>query len=299
MKKYITIISIALLASCSNPIEEEMVTPATEEWTPVITRSGSTAEPKEYVVTTRWWNGGSRMDYHGFLKVGGETSSWVSGPPAWPTDETKEVEVFALDCGGEFQYMVDFLDDYKQYPYMVHYSKATAQSKPQKFTMKHMMAQLKVNILIHEELEHAPSDAEIKLRRTGRIKYGDNMELYLDANEFPLSAVNVPAFTKISISDQSSGYHDDEFECAPFIVVPQTLAAGTECLTFKVEDVQYTFTPETDLKLEPGKVHILTLSIIYNEDQTGEAVRAVELVDVKVTPWADGGTVDGGEAEEI
>ena len=298
MKKYITIIGLALLASCSNPIEEEMVTPGAEEWIPVITRSGSTAEPKEYAVTTRWWEGKSCMDYDAVLRVEGETSSWVSGPPKWPTDETKEIEVFALDCGGEFEYMVDILDDYKQYPYMVHYSKATAQNKPQKFTMKHLMAQLKVNILIHEEQEHAPSDAEIQIVRDGFITCGEaDGDIYLDVTGSRARSVSLPAFTKVSTSTQS-GYRDDDFECAPFIVVPQTLAAGTEFMTFKVEDVEYTFTPKTDMKLEPGKVHVLTLGVTYDEDHTGGSIPVVELIDVKVTPWKDGGTIDAGEAEE-
>ena len=298
MKKYITIIGMALLASCSNPIEEEMVTPGAEEWIPVITRSGSTAEPKEYAVTTRWWEGKSRMNYDGVLRVEGETSSWVTAPPQWPTDETKEIEVFALDCGGEFEYMVDILDDYRQYPYMVHYSKATARNKPQKFTMKHLMAQLKVNILIHEEQEHAPSDAEIQIVRNGFITCGEaDGDIYLDVKDRRARSVSLPAFTKVSTSTQS-GYRNDDFECAPFIVVPQTLAAGTEFMTFKVEDVEYTFTPKTDMKLEPGKVHVLTLGVTYDEDHTGGSIPVVELIDVKVTPWKDGGTIEGGEAEE-
>ena len=298
MKKYITIIGMALLASCSNPIEEEMVTPGAEEWIPVITRSGSTAEPKEYAVTTRWWDGKIRMNYDGVLRVEGETSSWVSGPPKWPADETKEIEVFALDCGGEFEYMVDILDDYRQYPYMVHYSKATARNKPQKFTMKHLMAQLKVNILIHEEQEHAPSDAEIQIVRNGFITCGEaDGDIYLDVKDRRARRVSLPAFTKVSTSTQS-GYRNDDFECAPFIIVPQTLAAGTEFMTFKVEDVEYTFTPKTDMKLEPGKVHVLTLGVTYDEDHTGGSIPVVELIDVKVIPWKDGGTIDGGEAEE-
>ena len=299
MKKYITIIGMALLASCSNPIEEEMVTPGAEEWIPVITRSGSTAEPKEYAVTTRWWEGKSRMDYDAVLRVEGETSSWVTAPPQWPTDETKEIEVFALDCGGEFEYMVDILDDYRQYPYMVHYSKATAQNKPQKFTMKHLMAQLKVNILIHEEQEHAPSDAEIQIVRNGFITCGEaDGDIYLDVTGRRARRVSLPAFTKVSTSTQS-GYRNDDFECAPFIVVPQTLAAGTEFMTFMVEDVEYTFTPKTDMKLEPGKVHVLTLGVTYDEDHTGGSIPVVELIDVKVTPWKDGGTIDAGEAEDM
>ena len=298
MKKYITIIGMALLASCSNPIEEEMVTPGAEEWIPVITRSGSTAEPKEYAVTTRWWEGKSRMNYDGVLRVEGETSSWVTAPPQWPTDETKEVHVFALDCGGEFEYMVDILDDYRQYPYMVHYSKATARNKPQKFTMKHLMAQLKVNILIHEEQEHAPYDAEIQIVRNGFITCGEaDGDIYLDVKDRRARSVSLPAFTKVSTSTQS-GYRNDDFECAPLIVVPQTLAAGTEFMTFNVEDVEYTFTPKTDMKLEPGKVHVLTLGVTYDEDHTGGSIPVVELIDVKVTPWKDGGTIEGGEAEE-
>ena len=297
MKKYITIVCMALLASCSNIIEEEQLQPATGDWTPVVTRSGSTAEPKEYAVTTRWWDGKSRMDYHGVLKVDGETSSWVSGPPQWPTDETKEIEVFALDCGGEFQYMVDFLNDSKQYPYMMHYSKATAANKPEKFTMKHMMAQLKVNVLIREEQEHEPYNGKIMLKRSGTVTC-NNGDIYLDISEWPTTSKNIPAFTKVSATTQASGYHDDDFETAPFIVVPQTIEAGAECLTFWVEDVQYVFTPKTDLILQAGKVNVLQLGITYSDDElTGGNFPKIDLLEVTVIPW-DKEIIQGGEAEE-
>ena len=294
MKKYITIVCMALLASCSNIIEEEQLQPATGDWTPVVTRSGGASESAQYVVALRW--GG--YDHKGVLIVDGETSTWASEAPAWPEDVNEEVEVFAFDDGGEFGHMVQFLDDSKQYPYMMHYSKATAANKPDKFTMKHMMAQLKVNVLIREEQEHVPYNGKIKFRHVGDVRYSDNGDIYLDASEWPTTSKNIPAFTKVSATTQASGYHDDNFETAPFIVVPQTIEAGAECLTFWVEDVQYVFTPKTDLILQAGKVNVLQLGITYSDDDsTGGSFPKVELLEVSVLPW-DVREIQGGEAEE-
>ena len=293
MKKYITIVCMALLASCSNIIEEEQIQPATGDWTPVVTRSGGTSEPADYAVALRW--GG--YDHKGVLIVDGETSTWASEAPAWPEDVNEEVEVFAFDDGGEFGHMVQFLDDSKQYPYMMHYSKATAANKPDKFTMKHMMAQLKVNVLIREEQEHVPYNGKIKLKRSGTVTC-NNGDIYLDLSEWFTTSKNIPDFTKVSATTQASGYHDDDFETAPFIVVPQTIEAGAECLTFWVEDVQYVFTPKTDLILQAGKVNVLQLGITYSDDDsTGGSFPKVELLEVSVLPW-DVREIQGGEAEE-
>ena len=293
MKKYITIVCMALLASCSNIIEEEQVQPATGDWTPVVTRSGGTSESAQYAVALRW--GGK--EHEAVLIVDGETSRWASGAPAWPTDENEEVEVFAFDDGGEYGYITDFLHDKSQYPYIMHYSKATAANKPDKFTMKHMMAQLKVNVLIREEQEHEPYNGKIMLKRSGTVTC-NNGDIYLDISEWSTTSKDIPAFTKVSATTQASGYHDDDFETSPFIVVPQTIEAGAECLTFWVEGVQYVFTPKTDLILQAGKVNVLQLGITYSDDDlTGGSIPKVELVDVTVAPWIER-EIQGGEAEE-
>lgn len=293
MKKYITIVCMALLASCSNIIEEELVQPATGEWTPVVTRSGGASRSAEYAVALHW--GGK--EHEAVLIVDGKTSTWASEAPVWPTNENEEVEVFAFDDGGEYGYIPDFLHDKSLYPYMMHYSKATAANKPDKFTMKHMMALLKVNILIREEQEHEPYNGKIMLKRSGTVTC-NNGDIYLDISEWSTTSKDIPAFTKVSAITQASGYHDVDFETAPFIIVPQTIEAGAECLTFWVEDVQYVFTPKTDLILQAGKVNVLQLGITYNDDDlTGGSIPKVELVDVIVQPWVER-EIQGGEAEE-
>lgn len=301
MKKYMTLLLIGLLASCSSTDTPQ---PPADEWLPVVSRTEGSTDTKEYLVTLKYGNTSSE----GTL-VAGASSSWKDNHnPVWPNDDTS-VDVFALHPA--LTTMPTELGDDKVYT--MHHSKADKNDKPGSFTMNHLMAQLKVHILIHEEQVHTPHDGVINLRRKGTIRYGGEKSPYLDASSHASQPVSLGTFKKVSSDDgtavQSSEWHDDDFENEPMTVVPQTFKAGEDCVTFQVEDVVYVFKPQKDITLEVGKINILWLGITYSEPEmddngnssgsgTGGAIPVVELEGITVTPWVSGETINGGEAQE-
>lgn len=298
MKKYMTLLLIGLLASCSSTDTPQ---PPADEWLPVVSRTEGSTDTKEYLVTLKYNNTLSE----GTL-VAGATSSWKdSHKPVWPNDDTS-VDVFALHPA--LTTMPTELGDDKIYT--MHYSKADKNHKPSSFTMNHLMAQLKVHILIHEEQVHTPHDGVINLRRKGTIRYGGEKPPYLDADPHEVQQVSLGTFSKLDGTiAQSSEWHDDDYENEPMTVVPQIFKAGEDCVTFQVEDVVYVFKPQKDITLEAGKINILWLGITYSEPEvddngnssgsgTGGAIFIVELEGITVTPWETGETVNGGEAVE-
>lgn len=299
MKKYMTLLLIGLLLTACSSTDTPQ--PPADEWLPVVSRTEGSTGTKEYLVTLKYGNTSSE----GTL-VAGANSSWKDNhKPSWPTDDTS-VDVFAL-YPALTSMPTEFGDDQV---YTMHHSKANKNNKPNQFTMNHLMAQLKVHILIHEEQVHTPHDGIINLRRKGTLRYGGEKPPYLDADPHEVQQVSLGTFSKMDgTTAQSSEWHDDDFENEPMTVVPQTFKAGEDCVTFQVEDVVYVFKPKDAIILEAGKINILWLGITYSEPEvddngnssgsgTGGAIPIVELQGITVADWTDGGTINGGEAVE-
>lgn len=301
MKKYMILLFLGLFVSCSS---NEPIQMSQDDWLPIVSRADGTEDAKEYLVTLKYDNTSSE----GTL-VASTTSSWKNNrKPMWPNDNTL-VDVIALHPAPST--LPDELGDDKIYT--MHHSKTTSSNKPNQFIMHHLMAQLKIHILIHEEQVHIPYDGIIHLRRKGTIEYSGE-EPCLDASSYDIQKVTLGVFSKVTTSDdgtsaQSSEWHDDDFENTPMTVVPQTFKSGEDCVTFKVENVTYVFKPEEDIKLTPGKINVLWLGVTYSEPEVdengnsssgiGSTVSIVKLEAITVADWLNGGNISGGKAEEI
>ena len=92
--------------------------------------------------------------------------------------------------------------------------------------------------------------------------------------------------------EDDSTESDEHWVNTAQLVIPQTLQEGVACLHFKAGAHTYTFVPDTDIELTAGQKTKLILGVDYDNPK-------VTLEDVSVTPWANGGTIAGGEATEV
>lgn len=301
MKKYMILLLIALLAACSS---NDVPLPPADAWLPVVSRAEAAADAKEYLVTLKYGSTTSS----GTL-VAGSTSSWKNEVPQWPADN-QAVDVLALYPAKDVMPSV-LADDAI---YLMHYSQNNKNTKPAQLTMHHLMAQIKVQILVHQKEAHTPKDGQIRLRRQGTVCYGPDVNgavPHLDAAPHKAEESPLGQFELINAVDAvTSEWKDGIYENTPATVVPQTFGAGEECLTFWVNDVLYVFKPEKAITLVAGKINILKLGVTYTKPEvdddegeggssgTGAPIPTVELQGITVADWVNGGTITGGEAEE-
>ena len=149
------------------------------------------------------------------------------------------------------------------------------------------MAQLEVHIKLNDEAEHhyEPTDAKIGLYTTATVDYPNKCLIT------PASMNEAFSLGEFGKEGNNNTATDENWVNTAQIVIPQTLQAGIPCLSFKVGDRTYTYTPENNIELKAGKKTKLYLVVAYQNDY-------VTLGNVTVTDWAEGGTIDGGEAEE-
>ena len=206
--------------------------------------------------------------------------------PVWPDNNVTAVEVIAFSPSVDALPTTVSATDGKAW--LMDYTTATTGDKPATFTLQHLMAQLEVHIKLHDDAEHhyEPTEARIGLYTTATIDYPNKC---LTAPATMNEAFSLGTFGKEGNDNTAT---DENWVNAAQVVIPQTLAADTPCLTFKAGDKTYTFTPEADITLNPGKKTKLYLGVAYEN-----AYVTLEKEGVVVSDWSEE-SINGGEAEE-
>lgn len=164
------------------------------------------------------------------------------------------------------------------------------------FAMKHLMGQLQVHIKIAGNTNTVPTDATITLYKCKSINYAATSTVtpYTkddagtdagDAGTAISESFGLGTFTLAT--DESGNYVN-----TPQVIIPQTLTKDVECLSFKIGEAQYTFTPEKDIVMAAGKKTHLYLGVAYDE-------KCILIGDgVSVEDWGTDIGIGGGEADE-
>ena len=79
------------------------------------------------------------------------------------------------------------------------------------------------------------------------------------------------------------------------IVVPQTIAAGTQLFSLTIDGVVYKFSRDTDVAYESGKVNRFTIKI---NRKAHKGDYELELVETEIIPWTEDLNVHDGEARQ-
>jgi hypothetical protein len=164
---------------------------------------------------------------------------------------------------------------------MIDYLSSTY--KPNKFTLEHLMAKLKIHIRISNNPNHEK-------------RLNTKMTLHTKADiDYPNKALkNLSGKSNYNVS--IGGFTENETDnwiSEELLILPQILERGRKCLRFTVSDGdEYTFTPDEDLILQASKI---------NHPYLGVAFKNLELILIgngtSITDWNDGGS-NNGEATE-
>ena len=270
-----------LLTACSATDTPADVPDTSDEWEVNVSRTVTGGE--DVTVALRF---GTTTRY-GTLRPSateGAKAAWVSEIPTWP-DASTPVQVVAISPAvSTLPATVDATDGIA---WLVDAVSCNVGSKPDKFTLTHLMAMVEVHIKLHDDTKHhyEPTDATIGLHTTATIDYARKQ--LTDASGYQ-SAFSLGSFSKESGSTDT----DENWVNTPQIVVPQTFKAGEPCLRFVVHGHTYTFVPSTDIVLPAGQKTKLMLGAAYDEME-GESVT---LMNISIADWTTDGTTLGGEA---
>lgn len=271
---------MAITGGCSSQEGDELL-PA-DDWKVSLSRGITQGQP--VTVALRYGNTAS----YGTLKPAAQENAmatWEGNPPVWPDNSTTAVEVIAFSpTVNALPATVSATDGQA---WLMDYVSCTANNKPASFEMAHLMAQLEVHIKLDDEAEHhyEPTDARIGLYTTATVDYPNKCLIT------PASMNEAFSLGEFGKEGNNNTATDENWVNTAQIVIPQTLQAGIPRLSFKVGDRTYTYTPENNIELKAGKKTKLYLGVAYQNDY-------VTLGNVTVTDWAEGGTIEGGEAEE-
>lgn len=274
---------VVLLTACSATDAPADAPDTSDEWAVSVSRAVTGGEQVTVALCY-----GTTTSY-GTLQpaeTDGATATWVGAKPTWP-DASTSVQVVAISPAvSTLPATVDATDGIA---WLVDAVSCNAGSKPDKFTLTHLMAMVEVHIKLHDEEKHhyEPTDATIGLHTTATIDYAGKQ--LTDASGYQ-SAFSLGSFSKESGSTDT----DENWVNTPQIVVPQTFKAGEPCLRFVVHGHTYTFVPSTDIVLPAGQKTKLMLGAAYDEME-GESVT---LRNISIADWTTGGTTLGGEAEK-
>lgn len=157
------------------------------------------------------------------------------------------------------------------------------------FSMVHLMGQLQVHIKIAGNTNTVPTDATITLYKCKNITYAATSTVTpytrADAGTAISESFGLGGFTLAT--DESGNYVNDSQA-----IIPQTLAKDVECLSFKIGEARYTFTPEKDIVMAAGKKTHLYLGVAYDN-------KVISVGDgVSVEDWGTDIGIGGGEADE-
>ena len=207
-------------------------------------------------------------------------AQWQGTTPSWPGSDNLEMFVVSpVPTNGILPKSIS-VDDGKIW--MVDYLPSTY--KPNKFTLEHLMAKLKVHIRINNNPNHKkPLNTKVSLHTRADIDYPNKGLKNLSGR----SSYNVSLGSFTEDGDTDNWVSDE------LLILPQTLERGRKCLRFTVSSGdEYTFTPNEDLVLQAGKINHLYLGVAFEN---------LELILIgkgtSITDWNDGGS-NNGEATE-
>lgn len=266
-----------LLAACENL---EVEAPQQEAWNVTLSRSVTNGE---YV-----WVVGKKdnvTQFCGILipsTVEGETAQWQGNKPVWPINE--ELDLFVISpvpYDNEIPQKVNVNDNKT---WMVEYLPSTY--KPKQFTLTHLMGKLKVHIRISNDTDHQqPQQVQMTLHTEADIDYPNKALKNLSGKSN--RNISLGNFSKETEDGQADNWVSQEI-----LILPQTLKKGEKCLSFTDNNGnEYSFTPDKDLILLPGKVSHLYLGFAMNQ-----------LIflgnEISITPWITEESNKGNAVEE-
>lgn len=207
-------------------------------------------------------------------------AQWENPKPSWPGNDNLEMFVVSpVPSDKELPQSINASDGKI---WMVDYLPSTY--KPNKFTLEHLMAKLKVHIRINNNPNHKkPLNTKVSLHTRADIDYPNKGLKNLSGR----SSYNVSLGSFTEDGDTDNWVSDE------LLILPQTLERGRKCLRFTVSGGdEYTFTPNEDLVLQAGKINHLYLGVAFEN---------LELILIgngtSITDWNDGGS-NNGEATE-
>lgn len=275
-------IGLVAMAGCTHDAEPVVPPQApADEWNVYLSRSTG-----EQITVALRYDGTTS---YGTLQPAADkntAATWVGTPPVWPQSGMVEVITFSPAVTE----LPTTIDATSNIAYTMDYIICTPDSKPGAFQLQHLMAQLMVHIRLHDDEAHhyQPTDAVISLFTKATIDYA-NKQL-TDSIE-KVDTYSLGTFTKEE--DEKNTDVEENWVNTAQVVIPQTFPAGEPCLSFKANDKTYTFVPKDSITLIAGKRTNLYLGVAYKNTYITLAEEGVV-----VTDWANGGTINGGEAEE-
>ncbi len=207
-------------------------------------------------------------------------AQWQGTTPSWPGSDNLEMFIVSpVPSDKELPQSINASDGKI---WMVDYLPSTY--KPNKFTLEHLMAKLKVHIRINNNPNHKkPLNTKMSLHTRADIDYPNKSLKNLSGR----SSYNVSLGSFTEDGDTDNWVSDE------LLILPQTLERGRKCLRFTVSSGdEYTFTPDKNLVLQAGKINHLYLGIAFEN---------LELILIgngtSITDWNEGGS-NNGEATE-
>ena len=207
-------------------------------------------------------------------------AQWENPKPSWPG--SNNLEMFVVSPVPSDKELPQSINASDGKIWMVDYLPSTY--KPNKFTLEHLMAKLKVHIRINNNPNHKkPLNTKVSLHTRADIDYPNKGLKNLSGR----SSYNVSLGSFTEDGDTDNWVSDE------LLILPQTLERGRKCLRFTVSGGdEYTFTPNEDLVLQAGKINHLYLGVAFEN---------LELIFIgngtSITDWNDGGS-NNGEATE-
>ena len=207
-------------------------------------------------------------------------AQWQGTKPSWPGNDNLEMVVVSpVPNNGVLPQSINASDGKI---WMVDYLPSTY--KPNKFTLEHLMAKLKVHIRINNNPNHKrPLNTQMALHTEADVDYPNK----------GLKNLSGRSRYNVSLGSFAEDSETDNWVSDELLILPQTLERGRKCLRFTVSGGdEYTFTPNEDLVLQAGKINHLYLGVAFEN---------LELILIgngtSITDWNDGGS-NNGEATE-
>lgn len=264
---------ILLLMSCQNSDDGMQ-----ETWDVAVSRATTNGEN---ILVVGRKNGSEQL--RGILIPSTSENSlaqWQGTKPSWPGSDNLDMFVVSpVPDDGKLPRSISVSDGTI---WMVDYLPSTY--KPNKFTLEHLMAKLKVHVRINNNPNHKrPLNTQMALHTEADVDYPNKGLKNLSGRS--RYNVSLGSFTEDSETDN---WVSDEL-----LILPQTLEKGKKCLRFTVSGGdEYTFAPDEELVLQAGKINHLYLGIAFDN---------LELILIgngtSITDWTNGGS-NNGEAVE-
>ena len=213
------------------------------------------------------------------------TAQWQGSTPIWPNND--ELDMFVISPIPENADLPLTINVNDGKIWMVDYLPSVY--KPAKFSLVHLMAKLKIHVRISNNTNHQkPLNLKMALHTNAEIDYPNKALKNLTGRSYTNYNVSFGSFTEDTTSDT------DNWVSGEVLILPQTLVAGNKCLHFSISSgKEYTFTPESDLELLPGKVNHLYLGVAF------ENLEAILIGNgTGITDWNDGGSNNGNAVEQ-